>query len=93
MDKLKVHFVVPGFNIEKNIKSLVAGFRSQNNDAWSCTIIDDISKDETWTKLKEEVSYDKRFKIVEKLGEGTYGNVFKAIDLTNNQVSNKLSKI
>ena len=27
---------------------------------------------------------DKRFKIVEKLGEGTYGNVFKAIDLTNN---------
>ncbi len=64
MDKLKVHFVVPSFNIEKNIKSLVAGFRSQNNDAWSCTIIDDISKDETWAKLKEEVSSDKRFKIV-----------------------------
>ena len=34
---------------------------------------------------KEEC--DKRFQIIEKLGEGAYGHVYKAIDLHLNRVS------
>ena len=30
---------------------------------------------------------DKRFHILETIGEGTYGMVYKAIDLTTNKVS------
>ena len=29
---------------------------------------------------------DKRFQLKEKIGEGTYGNVYRAIDLTNGKV-------
>ena len=34
----------------------------------------------------EQDEIDKRFHILENIGEGTYGMVYKAIDLTTNQV-------
>ena len=34
----------------------------------------------------EQDEIDKRFHILETIGEGTYGMVYKAIDLTTNQV-------
>jgi len=36
---------------------------------------------------KEQQECDSRFRLTEKIGEGTYGVVYKAIDLSNNQVS------
>ena len=40
------------------------------------------------TSLKEpNDDIDKRFHILEKIGEGTYGVVYKAIDKKTNQVS------
>ncbi len=35
----------------------------------------------------EQEDCDKRFKILDKIGEGTYGVVYKAVDLSTNQVS------
>lgn len=34
----------------------------------------------------EKDEMDKRFQILETIGEGTYGMVYKAIDLTTNKV-------
>ena len=34
----------------------------------------------------EQDDIDKRFHILETIGEGTYGMVYKAIDLTTNKV-------
>jgi len=36
---------------------------------------------------QEQQECDQRFRLLEKIGEGTYGVVYKAVDQTTNQVS------
>ncbi len=50
---MKVQFIVPSYNIEKNIDTLIESLRSQKNKNWECTIIDDMSSDSTWQKLEK----------------------------------------
>ena len=49
---MKVQFIVPSYNIEKNIDTLVESFKAQKNENWECLIIDDMSSDATWKKLE-----------------------------------------
>ena len=59
---MKVIFVVPTFNMGNNFNNIIKSFLSQNNDSWSCIIVDDMSTDDTWKKL--ESINDKRFHCV-----------------------------
>jgi len=59
---VKVQFIVPSYNIEKNINELVKSFKEQKNSNWECIIIDDMSTDSTWEKLQSLVD-DTRIKV------------------------------
>ena len=61
---MKVLFVVPSFNIEKNINALISSLEVQENKNWNCIIVDDMSTDKTHEALKSRISEDVRFKIV-----------------------------
>tara|TARA_A100001515_G_C4567816_1_gene208737 strand:- start:429 stop:1127 length:699 start_codon:yes stop_codon:yes gene_type:complete len=64
---MEVLFIVPSFNAEKNIDTLVSSLKEQTDDRWSCIIIDDISEDNTWDKISS-IDHPKIFgsKNVEK---------------------------
>ena len=64
MVKVRVVFVVPGFNISKNIDTLLNSIKSQKNNSWEAIIIDDISSDDSYSILCEKASNDDRFKII-----------------------------
>ena len=46
-----------------------------------------MNSDPTWNENVVQEECDLRFELLEKIGEGTYGVVYKAIDKTTNQVS------
>jgi len=58
---MKVIFIVPCFNAEKNLDKLSKSLISQTSENWSCIMIDDISSDNTWDKISEISEFDKRF--------------------------------
>ena len=64
MDKPKIVFIVPSYNIEKNISTLIKSIKEQDYDNWSCVIIDDISSDDTWNVLHKTLENDKSFSII-----------------------------
>ena len=45
---MRVIFIVPCFNASRNLHALVSSLMSQNDNRWSCVIIDDISTDNTF---------------------------------------------
>ena len=64
MDKIKVVFIVPSFNIATNIDSLITSIENQKNTNWKCIIIDDISTDATWEHLDARLREDARFQLI-----------------------------
>ena len=63
---MKVQFIVPSYNIEKNIDTLVGSFHAQKNSNWECLIIDDMSTDNTWQKL-ESIRSDPKVRVRKNL--------------------------
>ncbi len=61
---MKVVFIVPCYNAEKNLDNLANSLKQQNNKNWSCIFIDDISSDNTWKKINEITLSDSRFEGV-----------------------------
>ena len=64
MDQPKIVFIVPAYNIEKNIAMLIESIIGQDYNNWSCVIIDDISEDATWENLDLHLKNDTRFSLV-----------------------------
>ena len=64
MDQPKIVFIVPSYNIEKNIPTLIKSIKDQDYNNWSCIIIDDISSDGTWNLLQETLAGDKDFSVI-----------------------------
>jgi len=60
---MKVIFIVPCFNAEKNLDKLSESLVCQTNENWSCIMIDDMSEDSTVRKMKEIAGKDKRFHV------------------------------
>lgn len=58
---MKIIFIVPCFNAEKNLKKLSDSLIAQTNINWSCVMIDDMSTDQTWDKICELSKSDGRF--------------------------------
>jgi len=58
---MNVVFIVPCFNMSKNFEHITLSLSSQNDDRWSCIMIDDISTDDTWEKISNLCLKDKRF--------------------------------
>jgi len=48
---MNVIFIVPCYNMSRNFDNLISSIISQNDDRWMCTLIDDISDDDTWDKI------------------------------------------
>ena len=46
-----------------------------------------MNSDPVWRENIAQEECDTRVELLEKIGEGTYGVVYKAIDKTTNQVS------
>jgi glycosyltransferase involved in cell wall biosynthesis len=64
VDQPKIVFIVPSYNIEKNIPALIKSIKDQDYNNWSCIIIDDISSDGTWKLLQETLKDDEAFSII-----------------------------
>ena len=64
MDQMKVVFIVPSYNIAGNINSLAESLVIQTNPNWECTIIDDISSDQTWERLNQKLGNIDQFTII-----------------------------
>jgi len=60
---MKVVFIIPCFNAEKNLDKLVNSVFSQVDDLWSAIFIDDMSTDNTWAKLTDLKNKDPRIEI------------------------------
>ncbi len=61
---MKVNFITPLYNASENLETLIESVRSQKNDNWTFTLVDDISSDNTVEKLKELIGDDNRFNII-----------------------------
>tara|TARA_R110001583_G_scaffold16272_13_gene66740 strand:- start:21525 stop:22229 length:705 start_codon:yes stop_codon:yes gene_type:complete len=63
---MKVIFVVPSYNIEKNFLKLTNALLSQKNEKWSCIIIDDMSQDST-AQCAKQIMRDNRFYAIKNV--------------------------
>jgi glycosyltransferase involved in cell wall biosynthesis len=61
---MNIVFISPCFNAENNLEKLIESVRSQSDTRWSHILIDDISSDNTHSKLNEICNGDSRFKII-----------------------------
>jgi len=58
---MNVIFIVPCFNMSKNFDNLISSINSQNDDRWMCTMIDDLSEDDTWDRISNLCLNNKKF--------------------------------
>jgi len=49
---VRVLFIIPCFNAELNLENIGSSLVSQTSDSWDAIVIDDMSKDETFSKAK-----------------------------------------
>jgi len=61
---MRVVFIVPCFNMGPNFDDLVSSIIAQDNDQWSCIMIDDMSDDNTWKKISETCLHNDKFQGV-----------------------------
>lgn len=61
---MKIVFVSPCYNAEKNLKNLIGSIESQNDSRWHHVIIDDISSDNTYETALELTQGDSRFTVI-----------------------------
>lgn len=64
---MKLTFIIPCFNAQKNLKLLCDSLISQKDPSWNAIFIDDMSTDETLAELREIASNDERFMIIENV--------------------------
>ena len=64
--KEDTHFkiVVPSYNCEEWIEKTINSIKGQAYTNYECVVIDDISTDGTWEKLREITDSDDRFRII-----------------------------
>ena len=44
--------IIPCFNAEMNLDLLTNSLLAQKNHNWKCILVDDMSTDDTWKKIK-----------------------------------------
>jgi len=49
---MNIVFIVPCFNAEMNLDLLTNSLLAQKNHNWKCILVDDMSTDDTWKKIK-----------------------------------------
>ena len=59
----KLIFIVPCYNASKNLDVLVSSLKEQSDDRWCAIFIDDMSEDDTASKLTSlcENNFDRFF--------------------------------
>ena len=50
---MNIVFIVPCFNAEMNLDLLTNSLLAQKNHNWKCILVDDMSTDDTWKKIKK----------------------------------------
>ena len=80
------HFkvIVPAYNCEKWVKTLVKSVKNQQYSNFECYIGDDMSTDRTIKKLEKHIDGDKRFTVIENT-EKKYAlkNIYDLIEASN----------
>ena len=56
--------ISPCFNAEQNLENIYESLVCQTDSRWSCIMIDDISTDDTWNKMQDLASRDKKFSCI-----------------------------
>ena len=63
-EKIKFHFIVPGYNVSDWIDKCVTSIKRQNYENYSVTYIDDVSTDNTVNIYETLVGNNKKFQII-----------------------------
>jgi len=63
-EDIKFNIVVPFYNVEKWIRKCIKSLKKQKYSNFECTLINDISTDESLNIVKREVNGDSRFKVI-----------------------------
>ena len=58
---MKIVFISPCFNAERNLENLCTSLKVQNDTRWSSILIDDISEDKTWEMMQSMCVGNERF--------------------------------
>ena len=64
VSNIRYHVIIPSYNAEKWIGKCIQSLKRQRHQNFICTLIDDISTDNTYEVAKGSVGEDKRFCII-----------------------------
>ena len=65
-----ISIIVPCYNGERYVADCVASVKAQTSDDWECVIIDDGSKDNSWSLIQESIAGDDRFRAFRTANRG-----------------------
>lgn len=71
MNDKKVSIIIPCYNVSEYLEKATESILNQTYRNWEAIFIDDGSKDDTWLQLKKIRKRDSRFKVFQKINEGS----------------------
>ena len=83
-EEIKFNFIVPFYNCEKWITKCIRSIKRQKYKNFTCTLIDDVSIDQSSDIIEKVIKDDERFTLIKNL-EKKYAlaNIVTAIDSLN----------
>ena len=80
---IRYHIVVPCFNTEKWIEKCIQSIQRQTHKNFICTVVNDVSTDETHKKIQSAIKDDSRFTVINnKEKKYALGNIVNALERT-----------
>jgi len=80
----RVKIVVPFYNAEKWLKKCIKSVKMQEYGHFECILVDDMSKDASYSVAKQEIGADSRFKLIRnKKKYFALENISRAIKMAN----------
>tara|TARA_Y100000114_G_scaffold31134_1_gene26726 strand:+ start:6462 stop:8069 length:1608 start_codon:yes stop_codon:yes gene_type:complete len=81
--------VIPFYNVEKWIKKCITSIKQQKYNNYKCFLIDDMSSDDSYKIVKDQISGDSRFEVIKnKTKKFALGNIASIINTYSTEENN-----
>jgi len=86
------NIIIPFFNVEKWIDKTIKSIQLQNYDNFRCILVDDMSTDNTTTRIKKIIKDDDRFLLIEnKEKKYPLENIRTALNISNPSIDDVIA--